>query len=260
MSAIGKQRGIKPFSALRPWIGMIATAGLVAMLPISGYGAEEGKPSETEKTAEAGNAAEETKTEAYISLYILGSNPLNRNVELSDDPFPQTSVGGGLGGGIKVGSYPAFANRILGIEAELFGHNGDIVAPLTTTGGVTRSANATLNVVNAMVNLLLRYPGDVLQPYVGVGGGLSGGFLRGADIQQSQIGTFTGNAGDAAFGYQFLAGLRVNVSERFFLFSEYKYFLANYKWESEDVLGAAGPSASLDFRTHIVAGGVGFKF
>jgi len=260
MSASGKQRGIKPFSALRPWIGMIATASLVAMLPIPGYGAEGGKPSETEKTAEAGNAAEETKTEAYISLYILGSNPLNRNLELSDDQFPQTSVGGGLGGGIKAGIYPAFANRILGIEAELFGHNGDIVAPLTTTGGVTRSANATLNVVNAMVNLLLRYPHEVVQPYVGVGAGVSGGFLRGANIQNSQQGTFTDNAGDAAFAFQFLGGVRVNVSDRFFLFSEYKYFLANYKWKSEDPLGAGGPSASLDFRTNIVAGGVGFRF
>lgn len=260
MSAIGKQRGIKPFSALRPWIGMIATASLVAMLPIPGYGAEGGKPSEAEKTAEAGNAAEETKTEAYISLYILGSNPLNRNLKLSDDQFPQTSVSGGLGGGIKAGIYPAFANRILGIEAELFGHNGDIVAPLTTTGGVTRSANAKLNVVNAMANLLLRYPHEVVQPYVGVGGGVSGGFLRGANIQNSQQGILTDDAGDAAFAFQFLGGVRVNVSDRFYLFSEYKYFLANYKWKSVDPLGAGGPSASLDFRTHIVAGGVGFRF
>jgi hypothetical protein len=52
----------------------------------------------------------------------------------------------------------------------------------------------------------------------------------------------------------------VNVTDRLFLFSEYKYVVANYKWESEVAGGAGGPSFSLPFRTHIVSGGVGFCF
>ena len=204
--------------------------------------------------------AKEEKNELYIGLFMLGSNPSNRPLKFESDPYSNTNVEGGLGGGIKVGIYPAFARRIVGIEGELSGFNGKVDVPQATSGGVTRSGEFRLNVFNAMANLLFRYPGDTIQPYVGAGIGLSGGFSRSINIQNSSVGTINENARDAAFAYQLIGGGRVNVTDRLFVFSEYKYMVASYKWESEVPDGAAGPSFSLPFRTHIISGGVGFTF
>ncbi len=202
----------------------------------------------------------EEKTELYVGLFMLGSIPSNRALKFENDPYSNTNVEGGLGGGLKVGVYPAFARRIVGFEAELSGFNGKVNAPQSISGGVTRSADFRLNVFNAMANMLFRYPGEVIQPYIGAGVGLSGGFARAINVQNSSVGTINENAGDAAFAYQLIAGGRVNVTDRVFLFSEYKYMVANYKCESEVANGAGGPSFSLPFRTHIVSGGVGFRF
>ena len=171
---------------------------------------------------------EEAKTEIYVSIYMQGSRPLNRPVRLQEDPFTNTDVQGGLGGGLKIGFFPAFAGRYLGLEAELSGLDGKVNAPTATNGGVTRSANFRLQSINAMANLLLRYPGDTIQPYVGIGAGISGGFARDLNIQHSTIGVVHENAADGAFAYQLLGGIRANVTDRMLLFTEYKYLVANY--------------------------------
>lgn len=202
----------------------------------------------------------DAKTEMYISLYMQGSHPLNRPFRLQEDPFTNTDVQGGLGGGLKIGVFPAFAGRYLGLEAELSGLDGKVNAPTATSGGVTRSANFRLQSINAMANLLLRYPGETIQPYIGIGAGLSGGFARDLNLQHSTIGVVHENAADGAFAYQFLGGVRANVTDRLFLFTEYKYFVANYQWESELPNGSRGPSFTLNYRTHIIAGGLGFSF
>ena len=92
-----------------------------------------------------------------------------------------------------------------------------------------------------------------------VQGGL-GGFARDLNLQHSTIGTVHENAADGAFAYQFLGGVRANVTERMFLFTEYKYFVANYQWESEVANGARGPSFTMNYRAHIISGGIGFTF
>ncbi len=158
------------------------------------------------------------KTEFYVSLYIQGSHPLNRPVRLQDDPFTNTDVRGGLGGGLKVGVFPAFAGRMVGLEAELSGLDGRVDAPTATTGGVTRSANFRLQSINAMANLLLRYPGEVIQPYIGVGAGIFGGFARDLNLQHSTIGVIRENAADGAFAYQFIGAFaRMSASRCFCL-------------------------------------------
>ena len=200
------------------------------------------------------------KTEFYVSLYMQGSHPLNRPIRLQDDPFTKTDVRGGLGGGLKVGIFPALTGRMVGMEAELSGLDGKVDAPTATTGGVTRSANFRLQSINAMANLLLRYPGEVIQPYIGVGAGLSGGFARDLNLQSSSIGVIRENAADGAFAYQLIGGIRANVSDRLFLFTEYKYFVANYQWESEFPNGSHGPSFTLNYRAHLMSGGLGFRF
>ena len=65
----------------------------------------------------------------------------------------------------------------------------------------------------------------------------------------SQAGTLT----DTSLALQYLAGLRALVTERVFLFGEYKYFASRYHWS-----GSLEPS--LNLRTHIIAVGVGLAF
>lgn len=110
-----------------------------------------------------------------------------------------------------------------------------------------------------MVNLLARYPGDRIQPYVGAGIGVSIAQVRDINFQTSP-GTMTGKGSDVAFGYQFLAGARAYVHKKVFLFGEYKYFGSSYDWKSESSSGVSGPTTSLTFRTHIVALGLGVAF
>ncbi len=242
-------------------LSSLAAAGLFMISVSPAMGAtEKSEPARQVDENSSAAPSPEERTEIYMGLSILGNFPSNRPLKFENDPFPNTDVGGGLGGSLKVGVYPAFTNRIVGVEAELTGFNAQVEAPQTTSGGVTRQADFRLNVINAMANLMVRYPGDVVQPYAGIGAGLSGGFARGLNVQNSSIGAINENAADGAFSYQFIGGLRVNVGDRVFLFSEYKYFVANYKWESEFPNGSAGPSFSLPFRTHIVAGGVGLSF
>ena len=202
----------------------------------------------------------ESQNEFYASLYMQGSYPVNRPVRLQDDPYTNTDVKGGLGGGLKIGMFPAFTGRMVGLEAEISGLDGKVDAPSRTTGGITRSASFRLQSINAMANVLLRYPGKVIQPYIGIGAGLSGGFARDLNLQHSSTGVIRENAADGAFAYQFLGGVRANVSDRVFIFTEYKYFLANYQWESEFANGSHGPSFTLNYRTHIISGGLGFRF
>ena len=54
--------------------------------------------------------------------------------------------------------------------------------------------------------------------------------------------------------------MRAYVSKQVYLFGEYTYFGSTYKWESEASGGGAGPDTSLNFRTHIVAAGLGVSF
>ena len=242
-------------------LGVVVLAGvLLQVYPALLLAADPAANAVKSPSASAEGKAEETKSELYISLYMQGSRPLNRPARLQEEPFTNTDVQGGLGGGLKIGFFPAFAGRYVGLEAELSGLDGKVNAPTATSGGVTRSANFRLQSINAMANLLLRYPGDVIQPYIGIGAGLSGGFARDLNLQHSTIGTVHENAADGAFAYQFLGGVRANITDRLFLFTEYKYFVANYQWESEFTNGSRGPSFTLNYRTHIIAGGFGVTF
>jgi opacity protein-like surface antigen len=204
--------------------------------------------------------AEPRKTEIYISPYLLGTMPVDKNLSEGGNGFPTqtyegTNIKSSIGGGIKAGAYPGFTGGVLGLEGEFFGHGGKLKTP----DGAFPSADAKLRVLNTMLHVLARYPGDILQPYIGAGIGVSFASLRDLNLQSS-TGTSTGKASDAFFAYQFLAGMRAYVSKQVYLFGEYKYFGSTYKWESEVSGGGAGPDTSLNFRTHIVAGGLGVSF
>ena len=103
-----------------------------------------------------------------------------------------------------------------------------------------------------MVSLVVRYPGELVQPYIGIGAGWSSSFLVDTQITKGGI-TQSGTARDTSFASQYFGGLRINLPQRVFLFGEYKYFVSRFNWN-----GSLQPS--LDFRTNIVAIGAGLTF
>ena len=196
------------------------------------------------------------KVDLYLSGHVMGVFPQDEDLSVGGNRIPNTDVRGTIGAGIKFDAYPWFTKKILGAEIETFGLGGTVQAARTTSGIGTTQAQGSLIAIATMYNLMLRYPGETVQPYIGVGAGTSTGILYNVNITSSNVG-LTGSSGDFAFAYQFLGGVRTFVTKKLFLFGEYKYFVTKYSWDSE---GAANQQIKLDFLTHIVSVGIGWSF
>jgi opacity protein-like surface antigen len=206
-----------------------------------------GQDAELEPHSPAGQGPE-----IYAAIYLFGSLAKNRNLNLDGEELPSTTIRNGGGGGFKAGVFPAFTGYMVGIQAESFGLGHEMTAPASIGPSGLQSGRGTLFAWTTLVSLLIQYPGSLLKPYAGVGFGWSSSYLLDAQLTKGAV-TQTGTARDTSAAYQYLAGLRAQVSERVFLFGEYKYFASRYHWG-----GSLEPS--LDFRTHIVAVGVGLSF
>jgi opacity protein-like surface antigen len=178
-----------------------------------------------------------------LSFYGLSSWPVDKPI-FNQGTVVEASVKHGFGGGVKVGLFPNLTHRAVGLEIDSSGHGGALSFPSSAGRAVDRS---DLLVFHTMINLIVRYPGKRITPYVGVGGGWSHGILLNPNIAGRSDQDF-----DAAraFGYQFLAGTTVNISPGVFLFGEYRYFAANYHWGG----------LALDFRSHYGVAGFGLRF
>jgi opacity protein-like surface antigen len=194
--------------------------------------------------------------EIYGAIYLLGSLAENRNLSVGGEELPSTTVRNGAGGGFRAGVFPAFTGYIVGIQAESFALGHEVSAPASMGSSGIQSGSGTLLAWTTMVSLLVQYPGTVMKPYVGVGVGWSSSFLLDTQLMKgavTQTGTQTGSLRDTSAAFQYFAGLRAHVTESVFVFGEYKYFASRYQWG-----GSLDPS--LDFRTQIVAIGVGLSF
>jgi opacity protein-like surface antigen len=189
-------------------------------------------------------AAAET-ADVDIGLYALGAFPSDRGLFAQGGNPSDARITNGAGAGIKAAVFPHGLGNIVGIGLESSGHGSEISFSSPVSAGSTASTN--LWVFNTMANLIFRYPGKAFVPYIGVGGGYSSGVLTHANIPGRSDRDFDGSW---AFGSQFFGGLQGNVTEKVFLFSEYKYFSANYHWQQ----------LALDFRSQYVLFGIGLRF
>jgi opacity protein-like surface antigen len=189
-------------------------------------------------------AAAET-ADVDVGLYALGAFPSDQGLFAQGGNPSDSRITNGAGAGLKAAVFPHSLGNIVGVGLEFFGHGSEITFSSSARPGSTASTN--LWVFNSMVNLILRYPGKALVPYIGVGGGLSDGMLTHANIPGRSDQDFEGSW---TFGYQFLGGVQGNLTEKMFLFSEYKYFSANYHWQQ----------LALDFRSQYVLFGIGLRF
>jgi opacity protein-like surface antigen len=151
-----------------------------------------------------------------------------------------------VGAGLRVGIFPEFTGRIVGIEVEYFGTAGRF-SFLTPSNGGFAEGSAGLVVLNSMANLVVRQPNGPFHPYAGIGLGYASGTLHNATIPGGHTGDFESTA---AFAYQFLLGFQGDLTKRTFLFLEYKHLAADFHWGG----------LALDVRANYVAGGLGIRF
>ena len=189
-------------------------------------------------------AAAET-ADVDVGLYALGAFPSDQGLFAQGVNPSNPKIANGAGAGIKAAVFPHYLGNAVGIGLESFGHGSEISFSSPVNAGLAASTN--LWVFSTMVNLTLRYPGKAFVPYIGVGGGYSSGVLTHANIPGRSDEDFEGSW---AFGSQFFGGLQGNVTEKIFLFSEYKYFSADYHWKE----------LALDFRSQYALFGIGLRF
>lgn len=180
-----------------------------------------------------------------VGLYALGAFPSDHGLFAQGVNPSGIRISNGAGAGIKAAVFPHSLGNIIGVGLESSGHGSEISFSSPLNGGSTVSTN--LWVFSSMVNLTFRYPGKVFVPYIGVGGGYSSGVLSHADIPGRPDRDFEGSW---AFGHQFFGGAQGNLTETVFLFTEYKYFSANYHWKQ----------LALDFRSQYLVFGIGLRF
>lgn len=189
-------------------------------------------------------AAAET-ADIDVGLYALGAFPSDQGLVAQGINPSDTRIANGAGAGIKAAVFPHGLGNIIGIGIESFGHGSEITFSSPVRAGSPASTN--LWIFSSMVNLILRYPGKPFVPYIGVGGGYSSGVLTHGNIPGRSDQDFEDSW---TFGYQFFGGLQGNLTEKIFLFSEYKYFSADYHWKE----------LALDFRSQCALFGIGLRF
>jgi opacity protein-like surface antigen len=181
-----------------------------------------------------------------LSIYVLGSWPRDQGL-YNQGTTVDASLKQGIGAGVKVGLFPQLTKKILGLELDSFGHGGALSFSNNPSGHYNGTGRSDILLLNTMFNLVLRYPGEVVIPYVGIGAGWSHGILLNPNIQGRDDKDFDSAR---AFGHQYLAGMQAMVSPKVFVFGEYRYFSANYHWEG----------LAVDFRSHYGLFGIGLRF
>lgn len=185
--------------------------------------------------------------EIYLAGYGMVTKPFNQGILLSDKNVSDVKIDGSAGLGIKIGLFPAKFNGYLGMELESFGQDNSLSFLFADSGNSTSKARSNLVTYGSMINVLLRYPGDLLRPYVGLGGGISTGILHRTQIPDRKDRDLEMAT---SLGYQLFGGMQVVFTKKWFVFGEYKYHSANFHWKQ----------ISLNYRSEYILGGIGFLF
>lgn len=152
--------------------------------------------------------------------------------------------------GIKVGRFFDGSLRWLGLEFDFSHSDANIAEQGVTAGapilGITQQNGRTpgvgLSVNNMMVNLIARYPGARIQPYLGVGGGVGLSLLRTAPQDETDVYPV----------FNVLVGTKVFVTKHVALFTEYKHARAAVEFSDNHFEG--------NLRTNWFMGGLAYHF
>jgi opacity protein-like surface antigen len=165
---------------------------------------------------------------SYAETYVAGLAGYGLSAQLTDVRM----AGGVTGSNLDLQNSPIYGLKVghffdglkyFGGEAELYTATPYLKQQQLTLSSPSGSQTATipgahLRVTTAAFNVVYRYPGQVIQPYAGVGLGFS------------WFTSPTSTAGAAVRpGLNVLAGTRVFVTEQMSLFGEYKYNHSTHK-------------------------------
>ena len=192
-----------------------------------------------------------------LSAYALGASPRDVDIFNQGTTVP-ASIQDGFGAGLKVGLFPAALKRMVGLALDSNTHGAAVSFPNIANGRNGETGRSDLLVINTTFNLILRYPGERIRPYVGFGIGWSHGTLLNPNIAGRNDHDFDSAR---AFTHQFLGGAQVVLSPAvtllntqhkvaIFLFGEYRYLSSDYHWEK----------LAIDFHTHYGLVGAGLRF
>ncbi len=184
--------------------------------------------------------------------YIAGFAGYGLSAELSD----VTSMGDIKGSDLGLQNSPIYGVNVgyfldnlkyFGWEAEVYSATPFLKQQHFTFDNPPGSqssivAGGHLRVTTAAFNVVYRYPGELVQPYAGVGGGLFW-FTNPSSTAGSALRP----------GINVLAGTRLFVTRQIALFGEYKYNHSSFP-------SSAGGLLKADYNAHFVVFGVGFHF
>jgi opacity protein-like surface antigen len=181
--------------------------------------------------------------DVYVNVFLAGGFPDIHGMSLAGQEVSGVNARNQVGGGVRVGLFPQFTERVIGIELEYFGTTGKLSA--TNSSGAEGRADVTT--LNSMINFVVRQPSGSVRPYGGVGIGYSGGILHRADFPGRANRDVDSTPG---FAYQFIGGIQWDVSARAFLFVEYKHLVTAFHWKG----------VALDYQANYAVGGIGWNF
>ncbi len=186
---------------------------------------------------------------AQAETYVAGKFGVTFPQSLSNGVTTQEGIGGldmtdqalksSLNVGAKLGHYFSRA-KWLGVETGLSYTTPHIKEGSITFSGPGGSLNSgTLSGVHQRIiiwevaTLMLRYPGNRLQPYIGIGPALFFGTLKGPSAPPGQSAT--------SIGLNAEAGVRYFLTRRWALFGEGTYNWARMNYSSNDSNPNADP-------------------
>ena len=212
-------------------LSSLLVGGLVGGLSFQGF------------SVELSQARAAESADVYVNVFLAGGFPDVQGMTLAGQEVSRVNASNQVGGGLRVGIFPQFTERMFGIELEYFGTTGKMSA----VNGSGAKGSTDLTTLNSMINFVVRKPSGAVRPYGGVGIGYSGGILHRADFPGRANGDFDSTPG---FAYQFIGGLHWDVTTRTFLFAEYKHFETAFQWKG----------VALDYRANCAVGGIGWNF
>jgi len=191
-----------------------------------------------------------TSRESFAESYVAGFAGYGLSAQLSDvrgtgDIVGRTGSNLGLQNspiyGLKVGHFMDNL-KYFGAEAELYSVTPFLKQQQLTLSNPSETQTipgAHQRVTTAAFNVVYRYPGQVVQPYAGVGLGVL------------WFTPPTSTAGSAIRpGLNVLAGTRVFITQQMALFGEYKYNHSSFP----------GGDFQAHYTAHFVVFGVGYHF
>ena len=168
------------------------------------------------------------------------------NLQSVVPPDPDFDLKNAVVYGGKLGYFPG--NGAIGLELDAFNSTPHIKGfNNSSTGEYVPGIH--MRVTNVGVNLLLRYPGQTFQPYVGIGGA-----TLIAHIGDSAT---TQNDSDVASALNLLTGIRAFITPYVAVFTEYKYTQGTLIF---DRAFPPGGGFSGDYRVQHLLFGISYHF